>query len=48
MLVNEIYLNEPQDTEFKRIIINIIKEFNEMRGEGEKEREEGENIALNR
>lgn len=31
MLLNENYLNEPKNTEFKKAVINFIKEFKEFK-----------------
>lgn len=37
MIANENYLNEPQDTEFKRTIASFIKEFKEFREDTKKQ-----------
>ena len=46
MIANENYLNEPQDTEFKRTIASFIKEFKEFREDTKKQLNEINEVEL--
>jgi hypothetical protein len=48
MIANENYLNEPQDTEFKRTIASFIKEFKEFREDTKKQLNEIKTKILRR
>ena len=40
MFANKNYLDEPQDTEFNRTVINFIKEFKKFKGNTAKQSNE--------